>query len=106
MDPLSGWSLMPSHPFLLKANTRILTLSCTTDLTIQSEEMGDFIRTLRAERATFFSLIPRELVDLVAELVPRAVYEHEKGKLLVGADAKKNADKAADAAEPASSGDD
>ena len=68
--------------------------------------MGDFIRTLRTDQTTFFSLIPKELVDLVAERVPRAVYEAEKEKLLGGADAEKSADKAADAAKAASSADD
>ena len=44
--------------------------------------MSDLIRTLRTEHTTFFSLIPKDLVDLVAERVPRAVYEAEKEKLL------------------------
>ena len=68
--------------------------------------MSDFIRTLRADQTTFFSRIPKDLVDLVAERVPRAVYEHEKEKLSGSEDAKKNADKVADAAKAASSADD
>ena len=51
--------------------------------------MGDFIRTLRDDKTTIFSLIPRELVDLVAERVPRAVYEAEKEKLFEGGEASK-----------------
>ena len=67
--------------------------------------MGEFIRTMRTDQTSLFSLIPKDLVDLVAERVPRAVYEAEKEKLLGGADAEKSADKAADAAKPASSAD-
>ena len=44
--------------------------------------MSDFTRTLRTDQTSFFSLIPRDIVDLVAERVPRAVYEHEKRRLL------------------------
>ena len=46
--------------------------------------MSDLIRTLHTDQATFFSLPPRELVERVADRVPRAVYEHERGKLLYG----------------------
>ena len=68
--------------------------------------MSAFVRTLRADKTTFFSVIPKELVDLVAERVPRAVHEHEKWKLLGGRDAKKTVSIGADAVEPASSADD
>ena len=51
--------------------------------------MSDFIRTLRDDKTTIFSLIPRELVHLVAERVPRAVYEAEKEKLLWGGETRK-----------------
>ena len=46
--------------------------------------MSDLIRTLHTDQATFFSLPPRELVERVADRVPRAVYGHERGKLLDG----------------------
>ena len=46
--------------------------------------MSDLIRTLRTDQTSFFSLIPKDLVDLVAERVPRAVYEHGKRRLLGG----------------------
>ena len=65
--------------------------------------MNDFIRTLHTDQTTFFSLIPRDVVYLVAKRVPRAVFENEKKKLLGGANEKKNVPKAADAAKPASS---
>ena len=44
--------------------------------------MSEFIRSLRTDQTTIFSLIPKDLVDLVAERVPRDVYEHEKELLL------------------------
>ena len=51
--------------------------------------MGDLIRTLRTDRTSLFSLIPRDVVDLAAERVPRAVFEHEKRRLLGGEEAEK-----------------
>ena len=44
--------------------------------------MSDFIRTLRTDQTTYFSMLPKDIIDLVAERVPRVVYEGEKEKLI------------------------
>ena len=45
--------------------------------------MSDFIRTLRTDRTTYFSRLPKDLVDLVAERVRLAVFEAGREKLIL-----------------------
>ena len=55
--------------------------------------MSDFVRTLHIDRTTYFSLFPKDIVNLVAERVPRAVYECEKEKLIEAGKEKKETTK-------------